>query len=113
MEVKATAKYLRKGPRKIRLVTDQLKGLNISVARDILKHSEKESSGAVLKVLNSAVANAVHNQKFNETKLFVKNCFTDSGPILKRIRFGGRGRVKPIKKRTSHIVISVEEREVS
>jgi len=112
MEVKSIGKYLRRGPRKVRLLTSQLSGLNISVARELLKHSEKEASDAVLKVLNSAVANAIHNQKLDETKLFVKKCFTDSGPILKRYRFGGRGRVKPIKKRTSHIVIFVEEREV-
>jgi len=113
MEAKATAKYLRKGPRKVRLVTNQLRGLDVSVARDVLKHNEKEAAKAVLKLLDSAVANAVNNLKLNETNLYIKKCFTNSGPILKRIRFGGRGRVKPIKKRTSHIVITVAEKEVT
>ena len=113
MEVKSIGKYSRRGPRKVRLITSELKGLDISMARDFLKHSEKESAGVVLKVLNSAIANAIHNEKLDETKLIVKNCFTNSGPILKRYRFGGRGRIKPIKKRTSHIVVSVGEREDS
>ncbi len=111
MEVKSIGKYSRQGPRKVRLITSEIKGLDVSVARDFLKHGEKVASDAVLKVLNSAVANAVHNQKLDESKLFIKNCFTNSGPILKRYMFGGRGRVKPIKKRTAHIVVSVEERE--
>lgn len=111
MEVKSIGKYSRQAPRKVRLVISEIKGLGVSVAREFLEHTEKVASDAVLKVLNSAIANAVHNQNLDESKLFVKNCFTDNGPILKRYRFGGRGRVKPIKKRTSHIVISVEERE--
>jgi len=113
MEVKSIGKYSRRGPRKVRLLTDGIRGLDITMAREFLKHSEKEASDIVLKVLNSAIANAIHNNKLDEAKLVVKNSFTNSGPILKRYRFGGRGRIKPIKKRTSHIVVSVEEREAN
>jgi len=105
MDVHAIAKYVRMSPRKVRLVTGMLRGLKIDAARTQLAFLPKAASLPVLKVLNSAAANAVNNFKLDESELIIKTATADQGPALKRWRARAMGRAAPIKKRTSHITI--------
>ncbi len=110
MEAKAVAKYIRMSPRKVRLVTDLIRGKAADEADQILKFTNKRAAHAVRKVLKSAVANAVNNHDLLEDELVVKAAYVDEGPTLKRILPRARGRAEIIKKRTSHINIIVEEK---
>jgi len=92
-------------PRKVRLVTGMLRGLKVDVARTQLAFLPKAAALPVLKVLNSAAANAVNNFKLDEASLTIKAATADQGPALKRWRARAMGRAAPIKKRTSHITI--------
>ncbi len=110
MEAKSIAKGMRISPIKIRLVVDLIRGKKVSDAKTILVNYNTKASKMVLKVLDSAVANAVNNNKMNEDTLYVSEARVDAGPVMKRIMFDSRGRIGRKDKRTSHIVISVEER---
>lgn len=110
MEAKAIAKGVRIAPRKARLVIDLVRGKNVAEADTILANVNKESSRQIRKVLTSAVANAENNLNLDKTKLYVKEAYINEGQTLKRMKFGSRGHVDPIKKRTSHITIVVSER---
>jgi large subunit ribosomal protein L22 len=105
MDVHAIAKFIRMSPRKVRLVTGMLRGLNVDAARTQLAFLPKAAALPVLKVLNSAVANAVNNFQLDENSLSIKAATADQGPALKRWRARAMGRAAPIKKRTSHITI--------
>jgi large subunit ribosomal protein L22 len=105
MDVYAIARYIRMSPRKVRLVTGMLRGLKIDAARTQLAFLPKAAALPVLKVLNSAAANAVNNFKLDESELIIKTATADQGPALKRWRARAMGRAAPIKKRTSHITI--------
>lgn len=105
MDVHAIAKYIRMSPRKVRLVTGMLRGMTVEAARTQLAFLPKAAALPVLKVLNSAAANAVNNFKLDETSLVIKAATADQGPALKRWRARAMGRAAPIKKRTSHITI--------
>ena len=110
MEAKSIAKGMRISPIKIRLVIDLIRGKSVKDAKTILINYNTKASKMVLKVLDSAVANAVNNNKMNEDTLYVSEARVDAGPVMKRIMFDSRGRIGRKDKRTSHIVISVEER---
>ena len=110
MEAKAIAKMQRISPIKARLVVDLIRGKNVADAKTILVNYNTKASKLILNVLNSAVANAVNNNKLDETKLFVSEARVDAGPVMKRIMFDSRGYIGHKDKRTSHIVISVKER---
>ncbi len=110
MEAKAIAKGVRIPARKARLVIDLIRGKNVSDADKILNNLNKEAARLIRKVLTSAVANAENNLSLDKSKLYVKEAFVNEGQTLKRMRFGSRGHVDPIKKRTSHITIVVSER---
>lgn len=111
MEVKAVSKYVRVSPRKARVVVDLIRGKGIENAREILAFSERAIAETVLKTLNSAVANAEHNNHLRTDNLVVKTAFVDEGPTLKRIRPRAKGSASRINKRTSHITIIVAPRE--
>lgn len=111
MEVKAVSKYVRVSPRKARVVVDLIRGKQIDRAREILMFSERAIAETVLKTLNSAVANAEHNNNLRPANLVVKKAFVDEGPTLKRIRPRAKGSASRINKRTSHITIIVAPRE--
>jgi len=100
---KATAKYVRISPRKARLVVDE-------IARAILKYSPNKAARFTLKVLNSAVANAVNNNGLDEERLYVYRVFVDEGPRLKRYYPRAFGRADIMKRRLSHITVIVKER---
>ena len=109
MEVRAIARYVRMSPRKVRLVTNLIKGVRVDIARTQLNFLPKAAALVVLKLLNSAVANAVNNNHLDEKNLRIMSATTDGGPTLKRWRPRAMGRAAPIKKRTSHITIVLTE----
>ncbi len=111
MEAKAILKYTRISPRKVSIVLDLIRNKPVNLARGILKHTPKAACEDLLKLLNSAVANAVNNNDMDESKLYIAECFVCPGPILKRIRPRAQGRAFRILKRTSHITIVVKEKE--
>ena len=111
MEARAIAKGVRIPPRKARLVIDLIRGKNVEEADKILRNLNKEAARLIRKVLTSAVANAENNAGLDKSKLYVKTAFINEGQTLKRMKFGSRGHVDPIKKRTSHITIVVSERD--
>ncbi len=110
MEAKAIAKSLRISPIKARLVIDLIRGKDVNVALNILNNRNKKSSKLILKVLNSAIANAVNNFKLDENKLYVKEARVDAGPVMKRHMFDSRSHIGHKDRRTSHIVIVVAEK---
>ncbi|MDG1949905.1 MAG: 50S ribosomal protein L22 [bacterium] len=110
MEVKAKARYIRMSPRKVRLVVDLIRGLDVQGAQAQLSFSKKAAAEPVLKLLNSAIANATNNFKMNGDDLYVKTIMVDGGPTLKRWRPRAFGRAGAIRKRTSHINIVLASR---
>ena len=110
MEGKAIAKSVRISPIKARLVIDLIRGKNADEAVKILENRNKKSSLIILKVLNSAIANAVNNFALDEKKLFVKEARIDQGPVMKRVMFDSRSHIGHKDRRTSHIVVVVAER---
>jgi large subunit ribosomal protein L22 len=112
MAVRAQAKYVRVAPRKAREVADQIRGKSVADARATLLFANRSAAQLVAKVLNSAVANAENNNNMSVDDLYVKEAYVDEGPTLKRWQFRAMGRVNRIRKRTSHITVAVEQREV-
>ena len=110
MEARAIAKTVRIAPRKARLVIDLIRNKSVIEADTILANINKEAARLIRKVLTSAVANAENNLGLDKTKLFVKVAYITEGQTLKRMKFGSRGHVDPIKKRTSHITVIVSEK---
>lgn len=110
MEAKAIAKGIRIASRKCGLATDLIRGKSVIEADRILANINNEAARLVRKVLTSATANAENNLGLNKENLIVKEAFVGEGVTLKRMRFGSRGHTDPIKKRTSHITVSVSEK---
>ena len=111
MEAKAHLKYARISPRKVTIVCDLIRGKDTKVAKAILAETPKAGAELMLKLLNSAVANAENNHDMDPDNLFVSETYANPGPILKRMRPAARGRGNRIKKRSSHITIVVAEKE--
>lgn len=109
MEARAIAKGLRIAPRKARLVIDLIRGKSVVEADQILSNLNKEAARLGKKVLTSAVANAENNLNLDRENLYVKEAYVNEGQTMKRMKFGSRGHVDPIKKRTSHITIVVSD----
>lgn len=110
-EIKAIAKTQRIAPRKARLVIDLIRGEDVKRAQAILQFTPRAASPIILKALNSAIANAVHNHDLSEENLYVKTCFVTEGMTMKRMLPRARGRADVIRKRTSHITVIVAERD--
>ena len=104
---KASAKYLRVSASKARVVLNLIRGVPVKRADEVLQFSDREVSNDIRKVLASAVANAQHNDEQDPDELFVKACFADEGPTLKRFTPRARGRGNRINKRTCHITIVI------
>jgi ribosomal protein L22 len=105
--VRAQAKYVRSSPRKARLVVDHIRGKSVEEARAILAHTPRAAAVPVLKVLESAIANAEHNHELLPDELRVHRVMVDEGPTIKRFRPRALGRATKILKRTSHITINL------
>lgn len=110
MEVQAKLKFARISPQKCRLVADQIRGLPVERAINLLTFSNKKAAVLVKEVLNSAVANAEHNDSMDVDTLFVSTVFIDEGPTMKRFEARAKGRGNRILKRTSHITVKVAEK---
>src|SRR5919202_1681034 len=106
-ETKATLRYLRTSPTKVREVLGLIRGLEVDEARHVLRFSERGAAREVLKVLNSAVANADHTLNIPPDELYVSLAYADEGPTINRGRPGAGGGAPRIRKRTSHITIVV------
>ncbi len=111
MEVKAIAKYVPIGPRRIRQVIDLIRNRGVDEALAILRFTRKAASEPVEKVLKSALANAGNFPKVNIDKLYIEKTYVDVGPSLKRFRPRAMGRSAQILKRSSHITVVLKERE--
>lgn len=109
--VSATAKYIRVSPRKARQVVELIRGKSVQDARAILLLTPRGASPIVGKVLASAVANAENNHDLVEEDLYVCKAYVDEGPTLKRFRPRAMGRASRIRKRTSHITVSVDSKK--
>ena len=105
-----TLRFARTSPRKARLVTDMIRGKSWAEARTILQFSKRRAATMVLKALEAAAANAENEGELNPRSLQVIEARVDEGPTMKRFQPKDRGRAFPIMKRTSHIVVSVDER---
>lgn len=105
MEITAKLNRFRISPRKGRLVADLVRGMDIEQAKTQLSFSSKRASGPILKLLNSAIANAKNNFSKTEGRFYIKKIFVNQGPTYKRYRPRARGMVSPINKKTSHITI--------
>jgi large subunit ribosomal protein L22 len=104
---RATLRYLRTAPPKVRQVVGLIRGLDVEDARETLTFCERGSADEVRKLLDSAIANAEHNDHVPADELFVERAYVDEGPTLKRWRPRARGRGTRIRKRTSHLTIVV------
>jgi large subunit ribosomal protein L22 len=109
MAFKATHRYARIAPRKARLILDLIRGRDVEDALALLKFSKKRAAVLVDKVVRSAVANA-GEQEADTGALYVKEAWADPGPTMKRFMPKDRGKAYNIMKRTSHLVVEVDER---
>ena len=110
MEVKAKTTHLPISSQKLRLVCDQVRGMDADTALTVLRFMPQKGSDLVHKTLSSAVANAINNFELERDDLYIHRIFADEGPSLKRFKAGARGRYKPRIKRTAHLTVILEER---
>ncbi len=111
LEVMATEKHLRLSPRKVRLVIDLVRGKQVDEALGLLKMTPKGASAEVYKAIRAAAANAENNFGPSRDDLYIKTIFADKGPSRKWRKIGARSRIKPIERRSTHITVSVQEKE--
>ncbi|CAA9525046.1 MAG: LSU ribosomal protein L22p (L17e) [uncultured Solirubrobacteraceae bacterium] len=112
MRVSATAKYTRHSTRKARLVTQAITGRPVAEAASLLRFMPQGAARDVLKVLNSAAANAENNHDLDPEDLVVFSAYANEGPTIKRFRPRAQGRAFPIHKPMTHITVIVENRDV-
>ncbi len=111
MEITAKARYIHMSPKKVRLVLDVIRGMDATEAENQLKFIPKQASRPILKLLNSAVANAKENYNLEKGDLYIKKIRADEGPILRRWTPKAYGRTAPIRKRSSHIIVVLGEKQ--
>lgn len=109
MQVSAKHRYARTSAQKARLVADQVRGLPVDRALEVLSFSPRKAAQLVKKVLDSAIANAEHNEGADIDELKVSAIFVDEGPTMKRFQARAKGRGNRILKRTSHITVTVSD----
>ena len=105
---RAVAKYVRISPDKVRVVLDVIRGAGYTEAVAFLKSTRKAACEPLLKVLNSAAANAENNLNMSKSELYVAECYANAGPILKRVMPRAKGSASRINKRTSHITVILD-----
>lgn len=111
MEAKAILRNARIAPRKVEIVLNLIRGKDYETALAILKHTPKSACEYLIKLLNSAAANAENNFSMDKNNLYVSECFVCPGPILKRIRARAKGSASRVLKRTSHVTLVLKEKE--
>ena len=109
MQSKATLRYLRIAPRKVRLVANLIKGKKVSEAQTLLQFVSNSAVESFQKLIQSALASASHNFQIDQSNVYIAKITVNEGPKLKRFRPRARGRAYPIQKKTSHITIVLEE----
>ncbi len=109
MEARAKLSYARISSRKVKIVIDLIRNKPVSTAMGILKNTPKAASEILIKLLESAIANAVNNNNMDVNNLYIAEIYANQGPTLKRIRPRAQGRAFRIRKRTSHITIVLKE----
>ena len=109
--VRASARFVRVSPRKVRLVADQVRGTHIDDARALLSFSPRSAAGEVSKVVESAAANAEANHDLIGDEMIIREIRVDEGPTIKRFRPRAMGRATPINKRTCHISVALAPEE--
>ncbi len=102
-EVVAKARFIKISPRKSRLIVSQVRGMNTQAALDYLKFANKAAVRPIVKLINSAIANAGNNFQIDKEDLYIKKIVANDGPVIKRWRPRAHGRATMIRKRTSHI----------
>ncbi|MDE6565871.1 MAG: 50S ribosomal protein L22 [Clostridia bacterium] len=105
---RAVAKYVRISPDKVRIVLDIIRGKSYVEAIAILKNTRKAACEPLIKLVNSAAANAENNLNMNKNDLYIAECYANGGPILKRVQPRAQGRAFRINKRTSHITVILD-----
>jgi large subunit ribosomal protein L22 len=110
MQVKASAKFIKTSPKKIRLLTDLVRGLDVDEAIVQLQFSKKDAAMPVSKLIKSAIANAEENDDLKRDNLFISEIKVDDGPTMKRWMPRAMGRATPIRKRSSHITLILDEK---
>ena len=110
MEVTAKLRYAKIGAQKVRAVVDTIRGKNVNEALRILAFMDKKGSVMVKKLVESAVANADQKKVIDVDSLYVKTVFVDQGPVQHRWMPRAQGRATPIRKKTSHINLILDER---
>ncbi len=108
---RATARYIRMSPRKVKVVIDLIRNKSLGEAQAILANTPRAAAKPVLKVLNSAAANAENNLGMDRENLYVAEVYANQGPTLKRYRPRAHGRAAMIRKRTSHITVILDEKK--
>ena len=109
MEARAKLSYARISSRKVKIVIDMIRNKTVGEAMGILKNTPKAASELVIKLLQSAAANAENNHNMDKNNLYVAEIYANQGPTLKRVRPRAQGRAFRIRKRTSHITIVLKE----
>ena len=109
--VKAQLKYLRIAPRKVRLVADAIRRKKAGDASQMLNFMHLRPAKAMAKLLNSALANARNNLNLDDSNLYIKEIRVDQGPVLKRFMPKARGTAHPIRKKSSHITLILEDKK--
>ncbi len=109
MKASAKLRYARSSAQKARLIADQIRGLPVEQAVNELTFSGRKAAHVMRKILESAMANAEHNEGADIDELKVSEVFVDEGPTYKRLRARARGRANRIFKRTSHITVTVSD----
>ena len=109
MEARAKLSYARISSRKVKIVIDMIRNKPVGEAMGILKNTPKAASELLIKLLNSAAANAENNHNMDKNNLYVAEVYANQGPTLKRVRPRAQGRAFSIRKRTSHITIVLKE----
>ncbi len=109
MEARAELRNARISSRKVKIVIDTIRGKKADEAVAILRYTNKAAAPMVQKLVKSAIANAINNNKMDETKLYIAEIYANQGPTMKRIRAATQGRANRIRKRTSHIVVVLKE----
>jgi large subunit ribosomal protein L22 len=110
MSFTASHRFARIAPRKARLVMDLIRGRGVNDALSILRFSKRRAAVMIDKVVRSAVANATEQEAVADD-LFVKSCWVDPGPIIKRFQPKDRGKAYAIQKKTSHLVVELDVRK--
>lgn len=109
MQTRSHLKHARISAQKVRLVADQIRGLPVEKALEVLTFSEKKAGAIMKKLVDSAIANAEHNEGADIDELRVSAVSVDEGPTMKRLRPRAKGRANRILKRTSHITVTVAD----